>query len=118
MSLKDRQALICMLKKHKKKPAAQSCTTSSENKESLDAKSSSTTSDDDWKNWVSLHDKNNGGSKDIVDIGKAIKLQFKGDCSNMFQVLSRPSNFEKKVTKGDVGVESSHTNFVATSVGC
>jgi len=118
MPLKDRQALIRMLKKHKKKPAAHSFTNGSENKESLDAKSSSTTSGDDWKNWVSLHDKTNGGSKDIVDIGKAIKLQFKGDCSNMFQVLSQPSKFEKKLIKGDVGVESSHANFVATSAGC
>lgn len=74
MPLKDHQNIIRMLKKCKKKPAAPSCSIGSENKECLDAKSSSTTSGEDWKNWISLHDKSNGGGKDIVDIGKAINL--------------------------------------------
>jgi hypothetical protein len=41
---------------------------------------------------VELHDKSGGGAKDIVDIGKFINFQFKEDTSNMFQVLSCPSN--------------------------
>ena len=53
-----------------------------------------------------------------MDISKAINLQFKGDCSNMFQVLSRPSNSVKKVTEGSGGVEGSNSNFVCNSVGC
>jgi len=118
MSLKDRQNLIRMLKKTKKKAAAPSCSIGNKNKESLDAKSSSTTSGEDWKNWLSLRDKSNGGGKDIVDIGKAINLQFKGDCSNMFQALSRPNKLERKIVKGNVGVEGSHPNVDAFSAGC
>jgi len=71
-----------------------------------------------WKNWIALHDKSNSGGKDIVDIGKAINLQFKGDCSNMFQVLSRPNKIERKATKGEVGVEGSHVNVEVSSTGC
>jgi len=36
----------------------------------------------------------------IVDIGKAINLQFKGDTSNIFQVLSRPSNYVRHEKDG------------------
>jgi len=50
-----------------------------------------------------MHDKSNGGGKDIVDIGKTINLQFKGDCSNMFQVLSRPNKLERKTMLVDDG---------------
>ena len=110
MSLKDRQHLIRMLKKTKKKSTAPSYSIDNKNKECLDANSSTTTSGEDWKNWLSLRDKSNGG-KDIVDIGKAMNSQFKGDCSNMFQVLSRPNKIERKIGKGDVSVD-------AFSVGC
>jgi hypothetical protein len=115
MPLKDRQNLIHMLKKLNKKSAAPSCSIDSKNKECLDAKSSSTSSGEDWKNWISLHDKSNGHGKDI---GKAINLQFKGDCSNMFQALSRPNNLERKTMKCDVGVEGSHVNVAVPSAGC
>jgi len=118
MPLKDRQNLIRMLKKTKKKSTAPSCSIGSKIKECLDANSSSTTSGEDWKNWISLHDKSNSCGKDIVDIGKVINLQFKGDCSNMFQVLSRPNKLERKIMKGDVGVEGSHANVDAFSTGC
>jgi hypothetical protein len=118
MPLKDRQNLIHMLKKLNNKSAAPSCSIDSKNKKCLDAKSSSTSSEEDWKNWISLHDKSNGRGKDIVDIGKAINLQFKGDCSNMFQVLSRPNNLERKTMKGNVGVEGSHANVAVSSSGC
>lgn len=118
MPLKDRQNLIHMLKKLNKKLAAPSCSIDSKNKECLDAKSSSTSSGEDWKNWISLHDKSNGRGKDIVDIGKAINLQFKGDCSNMFQALSRSNNLKRKTVKGDVGVGGSHANVVVSSAGC
>jgi len=116
--LKGRQNLIHMLKKLNKKSAAPSCSFGSKNKECLDAKSSSTSSREDWKNWISLHDKSHGGGKDIVDIGKAINLQFKGDCSSMFQVLSRPNKLERKTMKDDDGVEGSHANVMASSAGC
>jgi len=82
------------------------------------SKTSSTNSGGDWRNWVTLQDKSNGGSKDIVDIGKTIDLQFKGDCSNMFQVLSQPSNSMKKVTEGVGGVEGSNSNIVFNSSSC
>lgn len=118
MSLKDRQALIRMLKKHKKKQLAHSCNVGSACAESLDAKPSSIDSDGDWRNWVTLQDKSNRGSKDIVDNGKTINLQFKGDCSNMFHVLSQPSNSMNKVTKGSGGMEGSNSNFVCNSAGC
>jgi len=117
MSHKDRQHLIRMLKKTNKKSAAPSCSIDTKNKECLDANSSTTTSGEDWKNWLSLRDKSNGG-KDIVDIGKAMNLQFKGDCSNMFQVLSRPNKIERKISKCDVGVEGSHPNVDVLSVCC
>ena len=65
-----------------------------------------------------MHDKSNGGGKDVVDIGKAINLQFKGDCSNMFQVLSRSNNLERKSRLVDDGVAGIQANILATSVGC
>ena len=65
-----------------------------------------------------MHDKSNGGGKDIVDIGKAINLQFKGDCSNMFQVLSRSNKLERKSMLVDDGVEGSQVNVMASSIGC
>lgn len=118
MSPKDRQNLIHMLKKTKNKAAAPSRSSCSKNKECLDVKSSSTTSGADWKNWLSLRDKSIRGSQDIVDIGKTINLQFKGDCSNMFQALSRPNKLERKTTNDDVSVEGSHANVGAFSAGC
>jgi len=118
MPLKDRQNLIHMLKKLNKKLAAPSCSFNNKNKECLDAKLSSTSSGEDWKNWISLYDKSNGRCKDIVNIGKAINLQFKGDCSNMFQALSRPNNLERKTLKGVVGIEGSHDNVAVSSAGC
>jgi len=118
MPLKDRQNLIHMLKKLNKKSAAPSSSYGSKNKESLDVISSSTLSGEDWKNWIPLHDKSNGGGKDIIDIGKAINLQFKGDCSNMFQVLCRPNKLERNSRLVDDGVEGSQANILASSVGC
>jgi len=92
------------------------------NKASLEKSTSTTASEGDWSNWVKLHDKTDGGAKDIVDIGKSINLLFKGDTSNMFQVLSRPSN---SLWRGNdardislIGVEGELPNAHVGSTGC
>jgi len=41
----------------------------------LETLNSTTASEGDWCNWVKLHDKSDGGAKDIVEIGKAINSQ-------------------------------------------
>ena len=71
-------------------------------RENLFGNITTTASEGELCNWVKvkLHDKSDGGSKDIVDIGKAINLQFKGDTSNIFQVLSRPSNYVRHEKDG------------------
>jgi len=45
-------------------------------------------SNDDWKNWVVLLGNSKVIAKDVCEVGEAIKLNFKGDNSNMFNVLS------------------------------
>jgi hypothetical protein len=71
MPLKDRQALLRMFRKYKKKKTTNSLNKGSAvNLDSMGTNTSSSTSSvGDWQNWVMLHDKTDGGGRDIVDIG-------------------------------------------------
>ncbi|MCI64911.1 endonuclease/exonuclease/phosphatase family protein, partial [Trifolium medium] len=56
---------------------------------SSEESTSSVTVNKDWEHWVALQGSEKTVVDDVLDIGKAIGVKFKGDNVNMFSVLSR-----------------------------
>ena len=53
----------------------------------------------DWQNWVTLHAQPERVAEDVCEVGKTIRLKFKGDAENMFNSLSSGSR-KNKVKNG------------------
>ncbi|MCI66470.1 sulfate transporter, partial [Trifolium medium] len=65
--------------------------------QSLDGENSSSASvSNDWKNWVVMQGNDQMVVDDVWGIGKAIRVKFRGDNANMFNVLSRAGNGKQR----------------------
>ncbi|PNX89689.1 hypothetical protein L195_g045811, partial [Trifolium pratense] len=92
MPSKDRKEVLKVLKKNVCKRqggsrADRSCEVV--HQVSSEKNQSSASVNNDWENWVVMQDNNYMVVDDVWDIGKAIGVKFKGNSSNMFNVLSR-----------------------------
>ncbi|MCI49083.1 sulfate transporter, partial [Trifolium medium] len=63
---------------------------------SSDESTSSASVNNDWQNWVAMQGNDQMSVDDVWGIGKAIRVQFKGNSVNMFQVLSQAGKGKKE----------------------
>jgi len=102
----DRKEILKILKKqnHKRKTSKVTQTSKPATISNSDSsKNSSSYVNKDWENWVVLHYKSGGVSKDVEELGKVIGVNFKGDSNISFNLLSRAGRKEwRAVVGGDV----------------
>ncbi|MCH86584.1 hypothetical protein A2U01_0007442, partial [Trifolium medium] len=94
MPSKDRREVLKVLKKNvRRSRGASSVDRSCEvvHQASSEGAQSSASVNNDWKHWVVKQGNDRMTVDDVWGIGKAIGIKFKGDNSNMFNVLSRAS---------------------------
>lgn len=71
----------------------------------LEGASSSFSVNNDWKNWVVLRGNEEVEVEDVRGMGKAIRINFKGDNHGRFIVLSRVKRDKEKKSKNSGVVE-------------
>jgi len=108
LSSKDYEAVLHVLKRRVGKRHVKGGVTRSVeviSKSVSDGTSSASSVNNDWKNLVVLRGNEEVEVEDVRGMGKAIRLNFKGDSHNRFNVLSRVGKEKRKskIQKGEVG---------------
>lgn len=99
LSMQDRKQFVKILKRTNKRKGSNN-SKGHDDKESLKGdslsfESYSLVNKDKWRHWMYLHGGKKVVNEDEDNFGKSVRVNFTGECSNMFSVLSRGGRGQK-----------------------